>query len=191
MILLLSLLTLCAACSHKMSSPYQPSLEGKLHSERPMAVSIELQSEYGDRTGTTIGSVSFSDGGNVVLDPPHDQWLLDGLTREFERAGFLVYDEKTDAHPHVTVRHVQFAGEIVNRESFGRRGGALAVFDVEVTFPEPRFVFERRFAATATDESRRGLDGDDLEDLLRQALGEAYAEVVLKTHALLDNGSLH
>lgn len=176
-----------SGCAHQISAPHEPGVQ-ELDSEQALDISLELHSDVGDREGAMIGNVSNMPGGGVVLEPAHDEWLTDGLTREFERAGFWVYEDQDSSRPHVTVRHLEFAGEVVNRSSLGEKGAAVAAFDIEVTIPDQGVTFQRQFATSASEESRRSVDSEDLERLLREVLADVYTDIVTETHRLLVHG---
>lgn len=191
----LAAVMLATGCSSSLdmptiTDPYEPQME-RLDSTRSIPVYVEVRSEHGNQHGVQLDG----DLGLFVLAQPHDEWLSDGLSGEFRRAGFDVHRSPNTDIPRITAEHVDFRGEYYYRlflpMFFYARGGwaSIVAFDVEITIPGSDRTFQRRFVATDDYRTSYGPDEDIWKKKLFATLSEVYEEIVTETHRLLATGT--
>lgn len=169
--------------SHTFDDPYKPTQDA-IASAGQISVHIDVISDRGSATDTQVGHYGRRE---VILSAPYEPWLAAGLRGEYRRAGFDVVDTPEEASTHVNVEILDVFSERARAcQPFADCVGAVAIFDVEITEPTTGDRFHRRFVGSS-DRTKFSTSIRDLEDELRTALGEAYAEIVTETYALLSS----
>ncbi len=176
----------CSA--HTIDDPYLAE-QSQLSGADNFAIALALSSSEGNATGTQIGDSGYR---NIVLTEPYEDWLAAGLAAEFRRAGFQVEIDPVDGAGKVEMDvHIERLYGV--RESGCKLvldcTGASAIVEVELTDPRSGNRYGRRFVGYSSSQSY-SMNTGDLEQDIRKALTDAYAELVAETHALLTS-SMH